>query len=266
MKLGVCTHLNYSDGAYNLSDKVIECLRILGCDLVRTAAPKPTDQGQDNIIAVARAGVRFCFTAQGDTLPAQVVANIKAMLAQQPMQIEAIEGPNEVNNWPIKIYPGLSGEDAALRYQTELYNAVKAGPALKSIPVYSFTGGKSFGPCDARNEHPYPQYGVLDIVGYMKKLNGMGATDKPIVFTETGYQTNPFCNDNAFIGVSDDLQAEMTVALLKASEAAGVQAVYLYQLLDDYWLHRGNRSKVQQWGLFDLGYRPKAVVAALRGM
>lgn len=270
MKLGVNIHPNYTDGAYNMPERVWSCLVRSRISLVRTAAPSLGMTGFSNYEYLLQKGLRWCFTASNVKAPGQVIADLKAVLAKYPgLLMEAIEGPNEVNNWPIdaSLYPSFSRDDAAVKYQNDLCSAVKADPALKSVPVYSFTGGtKGFGTCDYRNDHTYSKTGgFTDIASKVAEMTARSTLPGGIVLTELGYDTNP-----DFIGwhkpVCEQDQMDLTANALRQCEAAGVYAAYLYQLLDDYWVNQGNKTGKDCFGLFDLGYRPKPVAEMIRAM
>ncbi len=106
----------------------------------------------------ADAGVKFVFVSGRDDTPATVVQRLHAFVEAHPGSIVGIEGPNEVNNWPVA-YKGLSGEAAALAYQKDLFNAVNADPLLKDIPVLGFTGYTVASSNDYTTIHTYAKEG-----------------------------------------------------------------------------------------------------------
>ena len=90
------------------------------------------------------------------------MARLEAWEQRYPGSILAIEGPNEVNNWPIT-YGGLSGIPGAQAFQKDLYEGVRGSEVLGNIPVLALTSWPVFmNHSDIGNIHAYARDG-----GYM---------------------------------------------------------------------------------------------------
>ena len=205
----------------------------LGLNRVRTGAVNPGDTpGQIAAYsALAAAGLKFDLYTRRPV--AGVLSSIDALVRAHPGSVVAIEGPNEVNNFPIA-FGGLTGNAAAVAYQRTLYSAVKNDALLASVPVINFTNDPyTPGAADASNAHPYPKdgkqpYTVLEQT-YDQRL---GSTPgKPVYFTEAGYAT--LTQPGQALGVDDKTQAKLILNMVMDAARLGVAATYLYDLVDD---------------------------------
>lgn len=260
--LGICTHIKYTDGQYVNVPKTLECLDYIGLKHLRDSPPNVNGQGEANYLTIAKAGYDFCLTA----LPSltDFLSQARKIEAVRPGSVIALEGPNEVNNWPPS-YNGKTGRAAAFDYQTDLYKAVKADAVFKALPVLAFTDEPPQKcDCDIGNVHPYtrradqPSVQIAFEVGRSKAV----LPDKPVWITETGYLTLPGVS-GFFEGVTEEAQAAFTLTTFLDAFVAGVKRTYLYQLFED---RPDYLSKTQgnHFGLFDLLYRPKPAATALR--
>jgi hypothetical protein len=155
--LGVDTHMDYTDGAYANEANVASDLAYLGVSNIRDSVPDLAGgiPAQNQITALhklADAGIKFdlLVDAKDADLPAEMV-QLNALESYHPGSIIAVEGPNEINNWPVT-YPGLTGQAAATALQKNLYGLVHGDTALKGVSVYDFTGGTA---------SPQTPYGVI---------------------------------------------------------------------------------------------------------
>jgi hypothetical protein len=261
--IGVNIHAMYLDGGYRDLDQVIRCLRYLGVVHVRDAVPADGPRNRARYDKLAQAGIRFDFFVQKDI--AGAVSRMHAFETRHPGAIAMIEGPNEVNNWPVT-YGGRGGTAGALAFQAALYKAVRADPVLRGIPILNFTGlPDAAGPADFTNIHPYPHRGrqpyatlTKDATRRWKAMPG-----KPIVLTEAGYYTLP--GKVGWGGVDDATQARLIVNLLLDAAYIGAKRTYLYQLLDAY-PDPDDTKQESHFGLFDLHYRPKPAATAIRNL
>ncbi len=261
--IGVNIHAMYLDGGYRDLDQVIRCLRYLGVVHVRDAVPGDGPRNQARYDKLAQAGIRFDFFVQKDI--AGAVSRMHAFETRHPGAIAAIEGPNEVNNWPVT-YDGRGGKAGALAFQAALYKAVRADPVLRGIPILNFTGyPDAAGPADFTNIHPYPHRGQQPYATLMKDATRRwkAMPGKPIMLTEAGYYTLP--GKVGWGGVDDATQARLTVNLLLDAAYIGAKRTYLYQLLDAYPDPDGTKQE-SHFGLFDLHYRPKPAATAIRNL
>lgn len=129
--LGVCTHM-----AQGIDDptKSAACLTYAGIRSLR-------DDGSlahvpDWIAVHKQSGARVCLLTNRD-IPETLTMAERLNAAGALL---AVEGPNEPNNWPVTYEGQKSGYDTTAlpiaRFQAALYQAVKADPALKGIPVF----------------------------------------------------------------------------------------------------------------------------------
>ena len=264
-RFGVATHMAYTDGGYRELSTILNALRYLGIDNVRDDAPNPAwdAYGQAHIAQAAAAGIDFTFYAQGWIDPATVVARIHAIEQATPGSVTAIEGPNEVNNWPVS-YKGLTGTPAAQAYMRDLFNAVQADPLLRDLPVTGFTDYPNHSSTsDASAIHSYTKEGDQPFATMVYDMAAQERVDpgKPFYITETGYHTkiNP---SYGWEGVSEAVQAKLVLNTYMDGVLLGAKQVYIYQLLDAY---AGN-SQEEYFGLFRLDKSPKPAATAIHNL
>lgn len=266
--IGINTHITYTDGGYGKIDEVSKALAYLGITLLRDNVPNA--QNLPRYQGMARSGFRFCFIVNGGdtTVIAQRVATFAA---SYPGAVEALEGPNEVNNFAFG-YGGQTGTNAAIAYQSVLYSAIKATPALGAIPVYNYTDYPYHAAAaDAMNLHTYPKYGAQPYAALSADLSRVQTllAEKPRVITETGYpqMANPqqWKGPAEWNPLDEKTQAVLVLNTLLDASILGVQRVYLYQLLEAY-PDTQYKDFDTRLGLFDINYRPKAAATALRNL
>lgn len=258
--LGVNVHLQGTADAKT----IIADMAYLGLSQVRTGAINAGDTA-DQVAAygdLAAAGLKFDLYTRRPV--AGVLDSIDALVRAHPGSVVAIEGPNEVNNFPFT-YGGLTGNAAALAYQQALYQGVKNDPLLASVPVLDFTGGSGSGMADASNAHPYPQNGnqpftPLERV-YDRRL--AVAPGKPVYLTEAGYATLP--QPGQILGVDDQTQAKLTLNMVMDAAKLGVAATYLYDLVDDHADPTG-ANVADHFGLFTTAGVAKPAAVALHDL
>jgi hypothetical protein len=260
--LGVNVHISQGTVDYASSADVIADLQYLGVWNLRDGY----NPYWENVYAAdARAGAKFDFlTVDGGS---QSSADIQGFLSQVntlstavPGSVAAIEGPNEINNWPLT-YNGVGGVQGAVDYQQALYSRTHADTSLPGVVVYYFTGygagSDGLGPnpattpglADYDTQHPYPNNGnpPLQWVNRKQALGNETPPTGPAVYTETGYSTNQ---------VSASVQAKYTLDLLMDDAQNGISETYLYQLMDEG----------DGYGLFDSNNQPKAVATAIHNL
>ena len=262
--LGVNVHVEYTDGKYANAGNVLADLAYLGENHVRDAVLNPSNQGQSNYDTLANAGVKFDMFFQGNSLPSTLNL-VDAFVTRHPGAVSLIEGPNEVNNFPIS-YGGQSGDAAAVAYQNALYSAVKSDAALSGVAVadltsYPFLKGAS----DDANYHFYPFHGAQPGAAYGSSVSDLAAAEpgKAIVMTEGGYNT--LLADTYFGGVDELTQAKLTLNLYCDNAKAGISTSYVYQLLDAY-ADPTNSNSDSHFGLFHLDNSPKIAATAIHNL
>jgi hypothetical protein len=184
-----------------------------------------------------------------------------------------LEGPNEINNWPVT-YNGVTGLQGALNLQQDIYTAVQASPVLKGIAVDYFTGydagsigvgpnpATTAGLANFDNQHPYPNGGEAPYlaVGRAGALVNENPATGPAVYTETGYSSNGGTGG----AVNADVQAKYTLDLLLDDAKNGVAQTYLYDLLDAY--APGSAQGDDGFGLFDYTNAPKEAATGIHDL
>lgn len=259
--VGVNVHVEYTDGGYRDLAQVVNALRFIGVDKVRDAAPNPHNQGQAGYLALARAGVRFNLFVNGEEI-APALKRIAELVRAAPGSVLAVEGPNEVNNLGGIKHRGITDPHlAAVTYQNELFEQVRATRALDGIPVATFTDYPVYaGRSDLGNFHSYPKRGRAP--GPQLRSDADAAEkstpNRPLIATEFGFPT--YAGED---GVSDLAQSRLLLTSLLDLTVLGSRSNYIYQLLDAYADVEG-KDAGRHYGVFDVAYRPKASARMLR--
>jgi len=267
--VGVGTHIDYTNSRYADIGAVIKALRYLGVTRLRDHAPDPGSDpvGQRHLHMAAGAGMRFVFVSRAPK-PEQAVQRLREFVAAHPGAIIAVEGPNEVNNWPIT-FNGQTGTPAAQAYQRTLYNLVKAEPALSNVPVLGFTDWPVHsGVADWNNLHSYAKSGDQPYATIVvNKLNQESVDpDRPFAITETGYHTSLTAGaTGGWDGVDPETQAKFILNTYMDAAKLGSRGTFIYQLLDAYADSAGSDME-GHFGLFSLTYEPKPAATAIRNM
>jgi hypothetical protein len=252
--IGVNAHVEYTDSRYARMDQVIHALQFTGITYVRDAAPWHGNQGQSGYGALAATGVKFDLFMNRSLAPQ--LSELRNLVVAHPGSVDTIEGPNEVNNFPIH-YMGQSGTVAAIAYQDALYTQVKADPLLRAIPVLNFTDWPVHsGQSDLGNVHSYPKRGAQPSKTLSRDINESLAVlpNSPILCTETGYHT--LASGKAKDGVPDSLQAVLIANTLLDNFSNHIKRTYIYELLDEF-ADPTNSDDQKHFGLFNVDYTPK---------
>jgi hypothetical protein len=273
--LGVNTHIEYTDGKYADADKVLADLDYIGIRNVRDYIPNPAawlppGQALRAMQMLAAHGIRFDFVADGNASLPIAMQQLDALLRAEPGVALAVEGPNEIDNFPVK-RDGKPSAPAAEAFQRALYQAVHTDPLLRGVPVLYMTGAAPVnldtepGLADIANTHPYPHRGEQPYSwlgrGFPLYFTMPGHYAKQI--TETGYYTLPASTDPG--GVDADSQAMLILNAYFDAALEGNGHTYLYQLLDAYADPKQANSD-DHYGLFALDGKPKPIARALHRM
>ena len=225
--------------------------------------------------ALANQGYKLDFAIPSDAITiTNFVAQMDAFNAAHPGGIKAIEGPNEVNIFPVTYNGGSSLANAA-QYQQAFYSAVRADGHLNNIPVYNLSlayldttqyaqVGDLSGSANYANSHAYlnnaygPQWS-LNIILPVAKLD---AKSLPTVITETGYNTDP---NDGYSGVNQSVQAKYTLDTLMDAYKDGVAATYLYELFDEF-PDPSNTNAQNHYGIFNSDGSPKLAATAIHNL
>ncbi|MDB5317306.1 MAG: calcium-binding protein [Rhodospirillales bacterium] len=259
-RMGVAMHTSYTDSQYRDIDFAIEALRYLGLDRIRDQTLDPGNDlsGQLNYGKLAQAGMKFCLYTY-KPVPEQV-ALLRAFEEAHPGAIEIIEGPNEVNNWPIS-HGGRTGPAGAVAYVAALCSAVRSDPVLGSKIVAGHSNWPPNATVASYNTiHSYPKHGDQPLAELTSDRNQQETVDpgKPYILTETGYHTK-IDPANGWEGVSEAVHAKLILNLYMDALRLGIRRTYIYQLFDAYE-DRGNDQE-KHFGLcrLDNSYKPAAV-------
>jgi hypothetical protein len=261
---------------YGEIDKVPKKLEYLGITLVRDAFPSRAlyPKQLHGFQVLADAGVRFTFVTHNEEPVPDIVADIAAFEKAHPGSVHAIEGPNELNNWPIT-YKGETGTPAAKSYMKDLYAAVHADPTLKAadVLVYAATDYPDISTMsDVSNLHSYERlaFGSHAVLQYDLTRNLAAFSADPVtppgpapkwVVTETGYHT--WLGSGWFEGVDFDTQAKLGLGLLlNVAQLGGIETQW-YQLWDAWGPPKNGEGA---FGVFDFRGDPKPLAIGIRNL
>lgn len=275
--LGVQTHIAYLDGGYAQIGTIAAELKRLGIRHIRDGISDGPNGAAplSSYIALARQGFTFTILAPDASVVDTASLNARLALIQRlveavPGSVTAIEGANEINNWPVT-FNGVGGLSGAIAMQKALYAAVHGNPAFAGITVDYFTGyaagdigvgpdpSTTPGLADADTQHPYPNFGQAPgfwVDPAIAIPNEPGQKGR-IVYTETGYSSN----GGTAGGVSLSVQARYTLDLLFDAMKNGVAETDLYELMDAY--RTGSPQGNAGFGLFNLDGTAKPVATAI---
>ena len=270
--VGVNTHLTYTDTVYGNVGAVASALGYLGIDKVRDYLPEwlkgPYQQ-------LASQGVQFDFFFPGAGTISGYLKTLSDFAKANPGAIQAIEGANEVNYWPVAAAGGSSLSTQAA-FQKTLFDAINADPTLKNIPVFNLTLGgvgdsayKLLGDmsasADYANVHIYFGKGAPPSAywDYAVKLGQIPMPGAATAISETGYSTA--VNNANGEGVDETTQAKYLLDMLMDAAKAGIKATNLYELVDQ----RNDTTKTnkeQNFGLFHNDWTPKLAATAIHNL
>ncbi len=268
--LGINVHMNYTDGKYADADAVLSDLKLIGVHNLRNDVPNPTKwlpvgQGLDALHKLAANGMHFNFVGDCNADFNTQMQQLDQFQQAYPGSIIAVEGQNEINNFPCQ---GGDNEQLAEAFQRRLYANVHSDSNLSNVPVLYMTGAapvdlqSQSGLADVANTHPYPYGGVQpyarlqsDFNSYFKMTGSYART-----ITETGYATLPYSSDPD--GVDEPAQAELTLNTYFDAALQGVSRAYVYQLLDPY-PDQQHQNSDSNFGFFHLDGSPKILAWAM---
>jgi hypothetical protein len=278
--LGVNTHLGYPNTPYyGQQQSVIAALHYLGINTVRDQSPTSTNNPIINASnnSLAAAGVKFDVLIPGNGYVNLTgdLAGIDSFQHGYPGVVAAIEGPNEINAWPIS-YQGIANTyNAGVQLTQDLWAAVQADSLLTGVPVYALTLSTGipnvpFAEFKLGNLAPYVTYGNAHI--YAAASNNVWQYDmpawlpilsqdtpgKPMVITETGYVTTPGQVDEA-------AAAKYNLNTFFENALNGIVGTYLYELVDEA-SSSADTNPEDHYGEFHNDWSPKAGATAIHNM
>jgi len=263
--VGVDVHTAFSDTPYVSEFATVEArLEELGVHHVRDDLfPSRPDQYQ-RLDDLAAAGI-------GSTLvmgsPANGTPGLEGLLSTAAGLdgLEALEGPNEYST---------SGDPEwkphLVAYQEALYAKAKASPALAALPVIGpsivhndqAALGDVSTSLDLGNIHSYPQGNPPDKLGSFIAKAELNSGAKPIVATETGYDTmEGWKGENP--AVSEGAMATYVPRLFLEYFRWGIARTFSYELLDEF-PDPQLEDKEAHFGLLRNDLSPKPAFDALR--
>ena len=214
---------------------------------------------------LANDGMKFDFQiAVGGTWTTSslqsAISGINSFVATAPGSVYALEGANEINNWPI-VYNGVGGLQGAVNFQTDLYSMTHSDGSLPGTVVYYFTGYDrglvSGGPgpnpettpglADYDNQHPFLRGGIpIKTFSRSVAFDNENPADGPGIYTE--------------VGIKETISAAETESwildILFDDAAQGIARSYIYQLQDE-----GDGS-----GVFDTSNNPKPIAIGIHNL
>jgi hypothetical protein len=246
--LGVNAHISQGTANYGNIPDVIADMQYLGAVNIRDSY---NPYWVNSYTALLQSGVQFDFLmAVGGTW---TTAGIQSALAAiNPLsasgKIYAVEGPNEINNFPLT-YNGVSGSQGAVNFQSDLYSMAHADSSLPGVKVYYFTGyGFDGGPnpdpaataglADYDTQHPYLRSGTpLATFSRAATFTNENPPNGPGVYTEAGIMAS----------LTDVEKESWILDMLMDDAAQGIAKTYIYELMEE-----GDGL-----GLFDTSNNPK---------
>jgi len=267
--VGINIHLHNGDTSYSDFSRVQQALKDLGVRHVRDGLIDTSwKEYYNRHNQLGRAGIKSTFITSVD--------QSSALLLDYPRRMkdsfEAYESPNEFDQSPDEHWIVTLNS-----FLVKLNNTVKSDPTASRFPVIgpSMTGSESFvklrGLClfDYANLHNYfagrnPGTGGWGADGYGSiswNLSNVGAAcpGKPVITTETGYQTDVAMTQ----GVPEEVAAKYVPRIILEQWLRGIRQTYLYELID---FPSARPSMDSAFGLLREDFSPKPAYSALRNL
>jgi hypothetical protein len=279
--VGVNTHAFDQDTAYAAWPRLVAALDELGVKHLRDGAvanPAPqwsaiNEHFYSAVELAASHGMRFDLGMgepgfQGGTVE-QLIGVVGGPLRNA---VDALEEPNEFDH-----FSGLSDWALPLAlYDRALYAAVKASPALASLPVVGPSLAGDSAPAqlgdqrqwlDIGNIHPYTG-GLAPTPAYtasqLRRISTVSG-NKPVWATELGYYTALNTPHGSLQPVSEATAAVYLLREFLENFKSGIARTYAYELID--LKPDPSASDIQQhFGLLRNDYTPKPAFTALKNL
>ena len=303
--IGVCTHWSYPDTPYGFAYEGVRQ------KLVESGIRHIRDGFGPRLGELAKLGIHTAIVADLDNNEdgnaasiARIIGRIKALNVAETV-IDAVEGPNEPDFFWASFKKSYLGQGHAqgdkgilagvIAYQKDLYRALKADPATKSLPVIGPALGKTYGydtkspfgkgtlteAVDYGNFHPYcggnpfsQRWSYDTIAWYYGQGNFPSANidefpfafdvyalpfaPKPMMATETGYSTNVG-------GVSESAHARYMPRLFCEYFRKGIARAYSYEFIDEFE-DKAETNREAHFGLLRRDLTPKPAYTAVKNM
>jgi hypothetical protein len=274
--LGVNTHLSWTGTQYTNASTVASELKYLGLNNVRDTIDNSTSYGVINTLMSQ--GVHFdLWTDKSDM--SGFLSQAHNLQVAHPGGVIAIEGPNEVDGWPVS-WNGQTGYAGSDAYQKALFNSVKADPVLANTPVYLMTVsgmtpskyqavGDMHASANYGNVHIYwgggqPGYGwspndpTFYWSNYLKSA-AIDAPGLPVVVTEAGATTA--IGSTTITAVDQTTQAKQLLNMFMDAAKNGVAQTFIYELADSH--NAGPSDAESHFGLYNWDGTPKLAATAI---
>ena len=264
-------YLGFPSTTYDNWNGVINATSVLGIRNVRDHVIAPTLLNQLTAATGARVDgiLESHYIMNGHLVldPNSVATQIG--YAKQVVGLNAIEGPNEYNE-----YNDPNFLTTLYNYQAGLYTAAKADPVLAGHPVIgpsldnpalyaSFGNLAAF--VDKGNIHSYPPSGNIPTAALNYWLGDVAQMvgSKTVWSTETGYHSSTQLNTP--YDVSQAAAAKYMPRLLMEYYKAGIEKTYLYELADDN-VDPTNSNGENNLGLVNTDFSLKPAGSAVKNL
>jgi hypothetical protein len=267
--IGVNTHVSYYDTAYGDFPALKNALFNLGVRHIRDAACAQCWEQQRRFRELAATGIRadllMSAPGHGENVP-DLISMIETRLQGF---VDGLEGPNEYDT------SGPGWVARARDWQSQIYAAAKASPALRDVPVIapSMIDGehpKDLGDisniADCGNWHPYPDgYLPTTALAFAKQRSSLNTGSEPLCVTEVGYHNATSVPSGNHNPVSEAAAGAYVPRLFLDYFAAGVPRTFLYELVDER-SETGLTDPEQHFGLLRSDWSPKPAYTNLRNL
>lgn len=264
--VGVNIHLHYQDTSYSNFPKVKQALLGLGLRHVRDGLTDTTWQDYyDRHNELGQSGIGGIYTTsvtQSDQLLIDYPSRMKD-------NFEGYESPNEYDlsgdpNWPETLSKFVTRLNATVKDNSSTSKFPVIGPSLTSQEAFvKMRGACTF---DSANLHDYFGGHNPGTLGWGS--NGYGSLTwnlanttatcpgKPVITTETGYQTDP----SLLQGITEEVTAKYVPRVFLEQWRRGIRRTYLYELVD---MPAGFPAGDSKFGLLRSDFSVKPAYSAL---
>jgi hypothetical protein len=270
--IGVDTHTSYDYTPYGAQPSVIRQRLIeLGVHHIREDLTLDDPAQYQTLNELGAAGIHSTLIlgdpTDGSSGLAEMIATLEGQLGGS---VEAVEGPNEYDR---RGGPEWMTQDAS--YQAQIYSAIKSDPSLAQLPVIGPSLGSwadrgaltnMSGSLDYGNIHSYPNADTPESnLPAQLQMEEAAAGKKPVIATETGYQTSLASPSSEQSPVSEAAQAVYMPRLFLDYYASGVSRTYAYELVDEF-ADPGKENAEAGFGLLRNDLTPKPAFESIRNL
>jgi hypothetical protein len=260
--LGANAHISQGSAHYYIASDDLADMQYLGIINMRD---NYNSFWESIYTTLGKAGIKFDFQlAVGGTWTTSTlqsaISGINSFVATAPGSIYALEGANEINNWPIT-YNGTGGLQGGVNFQKDLYSMAHSDSSLPGAVVYYFTGydygiisggpgpnpATTSGLADYDNQHPFLRSGIpINTFSRSVAFDNENPADGPGVYTEAGIKET----------ISAAETESWILDILLDDAAQGIARSYIYELQDEG----------DGYGVFDTSNNPKPVATGIHNL